>query len=252
MTDVRRLPISQRAELASLIDERSAADAMAAYYALHHPEERVTLFVYQPTQGGLSGFLALARTGLDLFRPVAVPFVGVAAGLTELLRAALRPGRPVVLQVPLEQRAWAQGVAEISDLHPSELHRLDLRRFKPILNVLVTESQSPSGWPRCEIRGPDGALAAAGLNWKGTRFAEIYLDVELRARGRAYGASVLSAICRRLIEEKVTPLYRVSADDLAALGEADDLGFRPTGIQTLACQAVLRTQPIGVAVRKSP
>jgi hypothetical protein len=143
-------------------------------------------------------------------------------------------------------------VAEISDLHTSEVHRLDLRRFKPLLNVLVVESQSPNGWPRYEIRGPDGALAAAGLNWKGPRFAEIYLDVELRARGGAYGASVLSAICRRLIEEKITPLYRVGADDLAAMGEAEDLGFRPTGIQTLACHAVLRTQPIGVAARKAP
>jgi GNAT superfamily N-acetyltransferase len=252
MTDVRRLPLAQRGDLASLLDERSAADAMAAYYALLHPDDRVTLFVYQPTRGGLSGFLALARTGLDLFRPLAVPFVGVAAGLTELLRAALRPGRPVVLQIPLEQRAWAREVAEMSDLHAAETHRLDLRRYKPILNVLVVESQSPNGWPRYEIHGPDGAIAAAGLNWKGTRFAEIYLDLSPRARGHAYGASVLSAIARRLIEEKVTPLLRVAAGDLAAKAEAEELGFRPTGIQTLTCHAVLRTQPIGMASRQAP
>lgn len=225
---------------------------MAAYYALQHPPDRVSLFAYQPTQSGLRGFLAVARTGLDLFRPLAIPFVGQEAGLTELLRAALRPGRPVVLHLPVEQRPWAQEVVEISDVRPSELLRLDPKRHKPVVNVLVVESVSPNGWPRYEIRTADGSVAAAGLNWKGPRFAEIYLDIELRARGRAYGASVLSAICRRLIEEKITPLYRVGADDLAAIGEAEDLGFRPTGIQTLACHAVLRTQPIGVAARNAP
>jgi GNAT superfamily N-acetyltransferase len=235
-----------------LIDERSAADATAAYYALYHPADRVSLFAYQPTQSGLRGFLALARTGLDLFRPLAVPFVGQAEGLSELLRAALRPGRPVVLHIPLEQRAWAREVAELSDIRPAELFRLDFRRQKALINVLIVESQSPNGWPRYEIHAADGSVAAAGLNWKGPRFAEIYLDLDPKARGRGLGASVLAAITRRLIEEKVSPLYRAADDDLAARAEAEELGFAATGIHTITCQAVLRTQPSAAPARSSP
>lgn len=227
-----------------MIDERSAADAMAAYYALQHPPDRVTLFAYQPTQSGLRGFLAIARTGLDLFRPLAIPFVGQEAGLTELLRAALRPGRPVVLHLPVEQRPWAQEVVELSDVRPSELFRLDLRRHKPIVNVLVVETVSPSGWPRYEVRTADGSVAAAGLNWKGPRFAEIYLDLDAKARGRGLGSSVVAAITQKLIDEKVSPLYRVGQDELRLRAEVEDLGFHPTGIHTLTCQAVLRTQTV--------
>jgi len=222
---------------------------MAAYYALVHPAERVTLFAYQPTQSGLRGFLAVARIGLDLFRPLAIPFVGQAAGLTELLRAALRPGRPVVLQLPVEQRPWAQEVVEITDVRPVELFRFDMKRHKPVVNVLVVESQSPSGWPRYEIHTADGSVAAAGLNWKGPRFAEIYLDLDPKARGRGLGASVLAAITQRLIGERISPLYRVGDDDLSLRAEVEGLGFHPTGIHTITCQAVLRTQTIAAPAR---
>jgi len=249
MSEVRRLQPAERGELAVLIDEHSAADSMAAYYALLHPSDRVSLFAYQPTRSGLRGFLALAQTGLDLFRPLAVPFVGQRAGLSELLRAALRPGRPVVLHIPAEQRPWALEVAELSDARPAELFRFDPRRFRTIVNVLVVESQSPNGWPRYEIRAADGSVAAAGLNWKGPSFAELYLAVDPKAKGRGFGTSVLAAITRGLIEEKVSPLYRLADDDLAARVEAEDLGFVPTGIHTLTCHAMLRTQPITAPAR---
>jgi GNAT superfamily N-acetyltransferase len=252
MSEVRRLQPAERNELAALLDERSAADAMAAYYGLHHPADRLSLYVYQPTRGGLRGFLAVAQTGLDLFRPLAVPFVGQREGLAELLRAGLRPGRPVVLHIPVEQRPWALEVAELSDVRPAELLRLDMRRLRPLLNVLVVESQSPNGWPRYEIHAADGSVAAAGLNWKGPRFAEVYLDLDPKAKGRGFGASVLAAITRRLIEEKISPLYRVAVDDLEARAAAEELGFTPTGIQTLTCQAVLRSQPIATPARTFP
>ncbi len=222
---------------------------MAAYYALVHPPDRVILYAYEPTRSGLRGFLAVAQTGLDLFRPLAVPFVGQREGLAELLRAGLRPGRPVVLHIPIEQRPWALEVAELSDARPAELFRLDLRRFAPLVNVLVVETQSPNGWPRYEIRSADGSVAAAGLNWKGSRFAEIYLALDPKAKGRGLGLSVLAAISHRLIEEKISPLYRVAVDDMTARSEAEDLGFGATGIHTVTCQAVLRTQPIATAAR---
>lgn len=232
-----------------MLDDRSAADAMAGYYALHHPADRVTLYTFQPTRASIIGFLALARTGLDLFRPLAIPFIASPRGLTALLSAALKPNRPVVLQLPREQRAWAEEVVDLSDVQVAEVLRLDLREFEPIINVLVVESRSPGGWPRYEIRSGDTVYVAAGLNWKGPTFAEVYLDVDPSVRGRGFGKSVLAAIAGRLLGESLIALYRVADDDLTGRAEAEALGFRPTGLRILTAQAALREPEETIAPR---
>lgn len=242
MSEVQRMSPKARGQLARLLDERSARDAMAAYYALRHPADRLNLCAYYPTNRGVSGFLAIARTGLDLFRPLAIPFVAQQAALTALFRVGLEPGRPVVLHLPLEQRGWAEETVDLSDVRVSELLRLDLRQFEPIVNVLVVESRTPVGWPRYEIRSGEVLRVAAGLNWKGSAFAEVYLEVEPAMRGRGYAESVLAAIAGRLLAESVVALYRVEDEDPFARMEAEQLGFRSTGIRTLTAQAVLREE----------
>ncbi len=225
---------------------------MAGYYALHHPADRVTLYTFHPTHAGITGFLALARTGLDLFRPLAVPFVASPRGLAALLRAALKPNRPVVLHLPLEQRAWAEEVVDLSDMQAAEVLRLDLREFQPVINVLVVETRSPGGWPRYEIRSGDTVYVAAGLNWKGPTFAEVYLDVDPSVRGRGFGKSVLAAIAGRLLGESLIALYRVADEDFAGRAEAEALGFRPTGLRVLTAQAALKHPEEAAAPRGSP
>ncbi len=222
---------------------------MAGYYALHHPADRVTLYTYHPTHAGVTGFLAVARTGLDLFRPLAVPFVASPRGLAALLRAALKPNQPAVLQLPLEQRAWAEEVVDLSDVQVAEVLRLDLREFEPIINVLVVETRSPGGWPRYEIRSGEAVYVAAGLNWKGPTFAEVYLDVDPSVRGRGFGKSVLAAIAGRLLGESLIALYRVAEDDLTGRAEAESLGFRPTGLKVLSAQASLKQPEEAAAAR---
>lgn len=216
---------------------------MAAYYALRHPADRLNLYAYYPTNSGVNGFLVIARTGLDLFRPLAVPFVAQPAALAALLRAGLEPGRPVVLHLPLEQRSWAEATVDLSEVRVTELLRLDLRQFEPIVNVLVVESRTPGGWPRYEIRSGEVLRVAAGLNWKGPGFAEVYLEVEPAMRGQGYAESVLAAIAGRLLAESVVALYRVEDEDPFARMEAEQLGFRPTGIRALTAQAILRNEP---------
>lgn len=242
VTEIVRLEPSQRGQLARLLDDRSAGDAMAAYYALRHPAERLELHAYTPTPAGATGFLAVAQTGLDLFRPLAVPFVASARGLTALLRAGLRPSRPVLLHLPLDQQAWLGQAVTLSEARPAELLRLDMRSFRPMVNVLVVETQSPGGWPRYEIRSGKALYGAAGLNWKGTTFAEIYLEVAPEARQTGYGRSVLAAIAGRMLSESVIALLRVEDQDLDTRADALALGFRPTGIRTLTAQAVLHEQ----------
>ena len=44
---------------------------MAAYYALHHPDDKTTLVVPPTAEGQrANGYVALSRTGIDLFRPL--------------------------------------------------------------------------------------------------------------------------------------------------------------------------------------
>lgn len=242
MNEILRLDPSERGQLSRLLDDRSASDALAAYYALRHPAERVELYAYTPTPAGATGFLALAHTGLDLFRPLAIPFVASPRGLLGLLRAGLRPSRPVLLHLPLDQQAWLGDAVTLSESRPAELLRLDLRAFRPMVNVLVVETQSPGGWPRYEIRSGQTVFGAAGLNWKGPAFAEVYLEVSPEARQTAYGRSVLAAISGRLLSESIIALFRVEDQDLEARADAMGLGFRPTGIRTLTAQAVLHEQ----------
>jgi hypothetical protein len=242
MAQVRPIAPENRSQLAGLLDRRSAADATAAYYALHHPAPKVKLYGYYPNNSKPSGFLAVANTGLDLFRPVAVPFAAQPFTLIALMQEGLGPGRPAVVHLPAEQMPWIEGVLEIEEPHTFELMRLSPQEFEPLINVLVVEALTPSGWPRYEIRSRDTVVAAAGLNWMGDYYAEVYLEVQPQARERRLGESVLAAIVSRLLSERRLPVYLVEAEDNEALLEASALGFRPTGIRTVIGNAMLATE----------
>ncbi|MCJ7514103.1 MAG: hypothetical protein MUO23_14210 [Anaerolineales bacterium] len=240
MAEVRRLSPEDRNQLAGLLDPRSVADALPAYYALTHPADRVSLYAYYHTPLVPSGFIVLARTGFDLFRPLAVPFVATASGLSSLLAAAIEPARPVILTLPVEQREWVHTVADLGSAVVLDLLRVDARSYSPVLNVLVVEATAPGGMPRYEIRSGGVTHAAAGLNWIGELYAEVYLEVSPEAAGRPYGKSVLSAITGRLLAEGKVALLRLEEPNLAGHVDAYEIGFRRTGERSLVGQAVLR------------
>ncbi len=164
---------NDRHRLRGLLNLSSAGDAMAAYYALEHPADQLRLVALSVGEGTPVGFLAAARTGMDLFRPLAVAVAATPEGLRELLRAGLEPGKPVVLYLPVEQRPWAEEIVELREARVLDLMRLDPRSYAPVINVLVTRQVNARGWPRFEIRSAERLRAAAGLNWEGGRFAEV-------------------------------------------------------------------------------
>ena len=240
MAEVRQTAPQDRTTLAGLLDPRSVADALPAYYALNHPADRVSLYAYYHTPNVPSGFLVIARTGFDLFRPLAVPFVATPMGMESLLTAALEPSRPVVLTVPAEQQSWAQSVAELGEAEVLDLLRLDSRSYAPIINVLVVETIAPEGLPRFEIRSGGEALAAAGLNWVGDLYAEVYLEVHPEAVGKPYGKSVLSAIAGRMLADGKIAVLRLGEENVAGHVDAYEIGFRRTGERSIITQAVLK------------
>lgn len=229
MTQVHELTILDRQGLAGLLDAESAADAAPLYFALHHPPERTRLLGYGPDPARPTGFLAVAHTGLDLFRPLLIPFVNGPEAFGALMGAALASGMGGVLRIPAEQIPWIDGKFNIGQAEVSQVLRLDPSAYEPVLNVLVSESRSPDGAPRYEARGADGTHAAAGLNWYGNPFAEVYLQADSRSRTRKMSVSVLSAMVGRLLGERRIPLYLVRELDMSARTEALTLGFRPTG-----------------------
>lgn len=242
MTQVRMIEASERDQLTSLINAQSASDALAAYCALFHPEEKLKLYVSYDGGGKPNGFLAIAQTGMDLFRPLAVPFVASSKNLNELLNAALLPGQPVHLYLPLDQRDWLDEHLFLSDTKVTELLRLDPMSFKPIVNVLVMEVNTPSGLPRFEIKTKSGSLAAAGINWMGDRFSEIYLESDREARVRSLALSVIAAISNRLLEENRIPLFGLDDQMELEFDELSDIGFRSTGTRTLTAQILLKSE----------
>ena len=230
MTHISTLDLDQRQQLSGLLDSLSASDAAAEYYALHHPSDKTRLFTVGTNRGTPTGFMAVARTGLDLFRPLLVPFVGHGEALRALLAQIMPEIGAGIVRISTQQLGWLEGSVEIDELARFEILRLAPDQFEPTLNVLVVESPTPDGNPRYEVRTADGEFAAAGLNWLGPRFGEIYLQSSDGARRRRLTRSVLSAMLGRLMGQRRHPLYMVREADPVARTEAFQLGFRPTGL----------------------
>ena len=230
MAHVELIPCEHRDSLRMLLDVRSASDALASYYGLVHQCDRVQLYGYYPNSETLSGFLAIAQTGIDLFRPLAIPFTGTQQGLTSLVEAALQPGRRYLTYLPVEQQEFLINCADLSPLQVSNLLRLDARGFEPIINVLLERHQSPDGSPRFEIRSKDG-YAASGINWRTAFSVEIYAEGDSMGYRRGFTKSVLGALIQQMLQDKVTIFLRVPDDDYRSFEDAFDLGFKPTGVR---------------------
>jgi hypothetical protein len=247
MGEVRELPASDRGRLAALLAPRTIADSMAAYYALDHASDRVTLFAHFNRDDKPSAFLVLARTGLDLFRPLAIPFAGNGSQLQDLIKAALVPEQPVLIDLPIAQREMAEEVVILQAVQEAEILRLDPSLFVPQINVLVVESRNPDGWPRFEIHSGDVLQAASGLNWYGDHFAEVYVEARPAAVTRGHRSAVLGVMAGYLLGERRIALYRAGDEDGDVKSDALHQGFKRTGSRRILAQATLRKDDNGVA-----
>lgn len=237
MNQVKLVERGERDQLISLFNLRAASDAMLAYYALEHPIHRVKIFVNYSESGHPSGFIVVAQTGLDLFRPLVLPYVTAEETLGRLLREALNPSQPILLFLPLEQRGWAEKYLEISLSAVSELLRLEANSFNPLLNVLVMPKKAADGLMRFDINAQSGAHAAAGINWQGKSFAEVYVETDHESARRKFADSVLSALCSYLLERKLLPLIRYDESAAIKYDALHEIGFISTGSRFLFGQA---------------
>lgn len=246
----------KRRQVRTLLNETSAADASAAYYALYHPDDKSELFTYSDPAGLTQGYVCLSRTGMDLFRPLLTLRLPPAADggavdpelAAEFLHSALPTGAALIINAPQAYRPVITALFEIKSELALRLLMLDRNRYEPIVNVLVTESESYNGLPRFLIRanaGPDSATnpeiaASAGLNWQSPHFAEIYVHTRPAHRRRGFGRSVVSAIVQKVVSEGKTPLYAVGFGNDASKQLAESVGFSDTGLVDFLYEASLK------------
>jgi hypothetical protein len=243
-----------RRAIRHLLRERHPADAMSAYYALHHPDDKTTLILSPEdaaqAAGRADGYVALSRTGIDLFRPLVTMRLPIdhhpdaAPATADLIRRALAPGQPAILNVPVRYRPIIDALFDVQSEEPLRLLALDAARFEPIINVLVTRASGPGGLPRYTIRsaqsGAEEVVASASLNWQSPQFAEIAVSTRPAHRRQGWGRSVVAALSHHVLGSGRIPLYVVSEENDASIQLAESVGFADTGVREFLLQATLK------------
>jgi GNAT superfamily N-acetyltransferase len=238
-----------RQAIRRLLDERLPADAIASYYAFYHPDHKTQLVTYPAGTGQVTGYVALSRTGMDLFRPLVtmrLPIADLEAS-ADLIYQALLPGSAVIISCPPIYQPLLEAFFEVQDVEPFQLLILDRLRFEPIINVLVTQAESPNNLPRFVIRrtgSPDQEVAAsAGLNWQSRYFAEISVHTNPGHQRQGWGRSVVAAMVQYLLGNGRTPLYVVSENNAPSIQLAQSVGFIDSGVRLIILQGVLKPRP---------
>jgi RimJ/RimL family protein N-acetyltransferase len=232
---------ADRQAIAPLLRTHSPADALAAYYALRHSELRTHLVVHRDERNTPDGFIAVCRTGFDLFQPLVVMRASTADAAAWLLHKGLSPDRPyhVVVPPPL-----APTIEANMDIQASATHLVFeacRSSFTPIINVLVMSSRGPDSAMRFAIRAADGTVVAeSGANWRSDEFAEVFVQVEFAARGRGLGKSVASACTAYLLDCSLRPLYIVDQNNAESIAITQALGYTDTGASERAYVGSLR------------
>lgn len=205
------------------------ADALASYYGLWHDPRRTKLTLHHSAKGNVDGFIVVCQTGADLFRPLVTLRAPDEESGTNLIQHALAPNRPYQFIVPATMTPTVTACVELSRSRMLYIYRLDPGGFQPIVNVLVQRVTGADGAPRFQIESQDQVVAMSGTNWRSPTFAEVFVYVHPKGRGRGWGKSVVSACTAHLLEEGLRPLYVVEEGNQASIQIAESLGYVDTG-----------------------
>ena len=233
---------TKRHSIRSILSEQDPADAPAVYYAYYHPDAKTHLVIHPAGANRATGYLAISRTGMDLFSPLVsmrLPGNDMDAGRV-LITRALPEGSSVILYVPARYGPLLHVLFDIQASEKFSLLVLDRNRFEPIINVLVTQATSPDGLPRFIIRSPQDqsqVVAAAGLNWQTPNFCEISVTTSPGQRRQGWGRSVVAAMIHHQLQNGRTPIYVVGEQNEASLRLAESVGFTDSGERLIFAHA---------------
>lgn len=241
---------NKRQAIRHLLDSRHPADGIASYFAFNYADNKTHLVLYPEPPVRAKGYVALSRTGMDLFRP----FVTLRLpeddfeGATKLIYGAIPEGTAVILNILPSHYPLVQALFDIQAEERLKLYLLSEEKPEPIINVLVTQDTHPNGYPRFLIRANDDPSrpvgASAGLNWMGDHFGEISVNTNPSYRRRGWGKSVVSSMVQYVLRNGREPLYAVAETNTASIQLAESVGFVYSGIQQMLIQATLRPNPL--------
>lgn len=236
-----------RRAIRPLIDERLAIDAMIAYYAYHHDDNKTQIITYPAvtTADRVQGFVTISRTGIDLFRPfmtMKLPINDLDTS-AHLLKQALPPGAEAFMVVREKYVPLIRALCHVRSEELLMLFQLSPRNFTEEVNVLITR-EDQNGLPRFVIKQPINgkrtAVAAAGLNWQSPYFAEIAVRTRPDYRQRGFGRAVVNALSAHLLKHGRTPLYAVNPQNTPSVQLAQHVGFTDTGHRELMLEVQMR------------
>jgi L-amino acid N-acyltransferase YncA len=177
----------------------------------------------------VDGFIAVCQTGVDLFRPLVTLRAPDERTAADLLSTALAANRPYQVLVPITLASAVRSRLQTSRSALLQIYRLDPASFQPVINVLVQRVTSADGAPRFQIESQGEVVAMSGTNWRSPSFAEIFVYVHPKGRGRGWGRSVVSACTAALLEDGLRPLYLVEEGNAASIQIAEGLGYVDSG-----------------------
>ena len=190
---------AQRERIRPLLVPTDPADAMTAYYALTHDPRRTRLSLHRALTGTVDGFVAVCQTGRDLFVPLVV-MRAREGDVGSLLRQALQPGRPYTIVTLDKFRSEIERVVVAEHQQTNQVHVLRPDAYRPVINVMVQRGESAF---RYEIRVRDQVVAAAGVNWRSGRLADVYVYTDSAFQGRGWGKAVAAACVKDLLAERL-------------------------------------------------
>jgi RimJ/RimL family protein N-acetyltransferase len=229
-----------RTAIAEMLTDRPS-DALTRYFAIEHDPRRTKLFARQNARGKALAFVAVCQTGIDLFRPFVVMRGDDGAAARELLRESLAPNRSYLFSVQPKLRPDVEAVCAVNNAEQNRIYTLNRADFRPIMNLMTTTSRTPDGLFRATVRGQGGVVAAeAGASWVSSKYAEIFVRVEMSVRGRGLGKSVVSAVAQMILDAGRIPLYMTSEQNTASQKLAERLGFVYAGEVEVSGNMILR------------
>lgn len=222
-----------------LLSPTNPADALASYYTLWHDPRRTRLTLHHDDHDRVDGFVAVCQTGADLFRPLVTLRARDQAAVANLLGTALSPNRPYQLVVPVRLAPILRDQMSFSHSSLNRIYILEPARFRPVVNVLVQTIRGAENTLRFQIESQGVLAAMSGINWRSPTFAEVFVYVHPKGRGRGWGKSVVSACTAALVEEGLRPLYLTEENNQASIRIAESLGYVDTGAREFAGEGLL-------------
>jgi GNAT superfamily N-acetyltransferase len=229
----------KRRAIRPLLAPTDPADALTSYYALWHDPRRTSLILHRDSRGQADGFVAVCQTGVDLFRPLVTLRAPDGTIVGEMLHEALMSGRSYQVTVPVMLASAVRDHLSFARSSLTHVYCLDPSNFRPIVNVLVQPVTGADGSLRFQIESQGQLAAMSGTNWRSPTFAEVFVYVHPRSRGRGWGKSVVSACTASLLEERLRPLYMVEEGNEASIRIAEALGYIDTGLREFTGQGQL-------------